>query len=561
MALAALATLLAGCAVPAPVTGSAERAARAESDLHVMFDGQPPLTGPVTLGTATERALRVNFDGRLKQMELAVALDIAELAATGMLPRLTGRAGLYGRDNDLAASSIGTISGTPSIEPLSSSDRRSGSASLGVAWNVLDFGVGYLLARQDSNKALVADERRRRVAQTLALQVRAAYGQALAEQRLRDDVDQLAARVAAALASPLAQDLEARRSLLESARQLGLVRRELAYGHAELASLMALRPGQDFTLALPPKAGPPAAAPDPAQLERQALLDRPELREEDYQTRIDADEVRKAMLRLLPGIEFSGGINWDSTSFLVNKRWADAGVHLTWNLMNILSGGGDIRLAERQQELGQVRRLAVAMAVLTQVDLAALRLRLARQDHAAARDLAEVEEQLYQRALAAPTGEVDMIVRAENRLFARLHSLQAWVEEDSATANLQVSIGADPQAMPPAGPPDEPRVVEPMAAPVPPPAPPPPPPPAPAARAHLGSYRSEAGARRGWQVLAARADLSALRAVTEAVDLPGQGHFIRLYAEGERPLLTQLCERLHAGRLYCEVRRAGPGTE
>lgn len=56
-----------------------------------------------------------------------------------------------------------------------------------------------------------------------------------------------------------------------------------------------------------------------ARLETEALASRPELREQDYQTRISSAETRKAMLRMLPGLEFSAGGHYDSNSFLVNR--------------------------------------------------------------------------------------------------------------------------------------------------------------------------------------------------------------------------------------------------
>ena len=62
---------------------------------------------------------------------------------------------------------------------------------------------------------------------------------------------------------------------------------------------------------------------DLALLEQEALSNRPELREQDYQTRITATETRKAMLRLLPGLEFSVGGHYDSNSFLVEQGWAE----------------------------------------------------------------------------------------------------------------------------------------------------------------------------------------------------------------------------------------------
>ena len=83
-----------------------------------------------------------------------------------------------------------------------------------------------------------------------------------------------------------------------------------------------------------------------ASLEQEALANRPELREQDYQTRISAAETRKAMLRLLPGLEFSAGGHYDSNSFLVDNRWADYGAKVTWNLFNVLSAPAAIDAAK-----------------------------------------------------------------------------------------------------------------------------------------------------------------------------------------------------------------------
>src|SRR5690606_39818356 len=95
--------------------------------------------------------------------------------------------------------------------------------------------------------------------------------------------------------------------------------------------------------------------------EQLALASRPELREQDYQTRISAAETRKAMLRLLPGLEFSAGGHYDSNSFLVNQSWADYGVKVTWNLFNVLSAPAAIDVAKAGQQVADARRQAMSI--------------------------------------------------------------------------------------------------------------------------------------------------------------------------------------------------------
>src|SRR5690606_32784831 len=107
-----------------------------------------------------------------------------------------------------------------------------------------------------------------------------------------------------------------------------------------------------------------------SELEREALATRPELREQDYQARISAAETRKAMLRLLPGLEFSAGGHYDSNSFLVNQSWADYGVKITWNLFNVLSAPASINVSKAGEQVAEARRQAMSMAILAQLYVA-----------------------------------------------------------------------------------------------------------------------------------------------------------------------------------------------
>ena len=74
------------------------------------------------------------------------------------------------------------------------------------------------------------------------------------------------------------------------------------------------------------------------------------------------------------------------------------------------------------------------------------------------------------------------------------------------------------------------------------------------AQAHLASYRSEAAAQRGWQVLAAQySGLLQLEQAIVEVDLPGKGHFYRLYAVGDQDMVTRLCRSLKKRKLACDL--------
>ncbi|RBH47265.1 TolC family protein, partial [Pseudomonas sp. MWU13-2860] len=225
-----------------------------------------------------------------------------------------------------------------------SSEKRSRTADLNLSWNVLDFGVSYYTAQQQSDRMLILQQRKRKVAQQLMQQVREAWWQAVGAQQLESRIDALLAETNRALEDArqvekqkLRAPLEAlnyRRQLLDVIRQMGMIRNALAQAKPKLAAIMNVQPGTDFKVAVPQGLPSPALGLKLGQMEEMALLNRPELNEARYNERISVTETRKAIAKLLPGLEFSIGQNYDSNKFLVNNSWSDAGLRVSWNLLN-----------------------------------------------------------------------------------------------------------------------------------------------------------------------------------------------------------------------------------
>ena len=182
------------------------------------------------------------------------------------------------------------------------------------------------------------------------------------------------------------------------------------------------------------------------ELETKALLNRPELREEDYQLRVTQLEVRKAMLRMFPGIELDLGAHYDSNKFLFNSNWANVGLRLTWNIFNFFTGGAEKKFQEARVELADARRAALAMAVMTQVRLAAQRYELARRRFRSANDLATVDNSLLRIAEAdgQTQTKLDVIRTRTLALESRMRKDIVYGEMQSALARVFNSIGVDP---------------------------------------------------------------------------------------------------------------------
>ncbi|WP_336331675.1 TolC family protein [Pseudomonas putida] len=452
-----LALAISGCAVTSQPIDRSTSEARARTDLASMFKDQEPLSGPLTLHQAMARAVKYNLEARLKVMEEALAKRQVDLAQFDMLPRMAAEAGYAGRSNVSASSSQSVRTGTQSLEPSTSQDRDRDVADLTMVWNVLDFGVSYVSAKQQADQRLILQERKRKVIHTITQDVRSAYWRAVAAQRLLNQIDSLMGRIEQArsdsqsmsaqrVGDPV-QTLSYQRALIQATRQLEEQRRALSLAKTELAALINLPLNTDFTLA--PEQGYviPQFHGDFSKLEEQALANRPELREQDYQARISAAETRKAMLRMLPGLEFSAGGHYDSNSYLTNQSWADYGVKVTWNLFNVLSAPAAIKVAEAGEDVAAARRQAMSMAVLAQLYVANANFKESVRQFRTSEELAtldgQIAEQLRNRYKTQNIGELELIQGELNNLQTQLKRDLAYAELRNAYAQLYVSSGTD----------------------------------------------------------------------------------------------------------------------
>ena len=451
-------TFLAGCAVsPEPLT-IAETAQRVEADLAGLAATQPLLAGPLTLHGAMARALLHNPEARVQAMEQDLALRQTEVARLGLLPALTGRYGVNTRSNAQAASSRSVATGRESLTASTSNDRTRRVGNLSVAWHMLDFGVSYYGAKQQADRALIAHERRRKAVHAALADVRGAWWRAIAAERALARLEPLLARVEEALKDSerladqrIQSSVEAlryQRGLLEAVAALERQRRESRLAKFELARLIGLPQGVEYRLAMPP------ATPEPRKLAVSAdemaglaLSHRPELREGQLEERIAVHEVKKAMLRLLPGLELQAGAHVDSNSYLVNNDWLSLGAAVTVNLTELFTGPTAIDAARTGRELATARREALSMAVLTQLYVALAQFEEAREHHATATKIADIEQRIVESLRSGGRhGVVDRLqtLRGEvDVLLALLARDLSFAEVEASFGQIFLAVGAD----------------------------------------------------------------------------------------------------------------------
>ena len=453
--------LLAACAVnPVPIAGQ-DMLATAQTDRLNAKAAMPPVAGALTLQEAIARALKYNLDHRVAVLEQALSSGQFEAGRWDLLPKLLASAGYATRDTDLTRMATDSVTGAPSLSnPFISSDRKHSTADISFSWNLLDFGASYYSSKQQADRVLIAMERRRKVMLTLIRNVRATYWKAVAAQKLRDEVRSTLLEAEAGLAASQrieservkapVEALRYQRTLLENIRLLENVERELALARIELTSLIGLEAGESYLLAEPSaEQSVLEAVKLPVEaMEIMALSNNADLREQFYNARIAAAETRRTLLRLLPGISFDYGSKKDTDGYLIHQQWHEAGVRVSFNLFNLLSGPAQMDATERGVALAEQRRMALQMTLLTQVHVARQLYDNALLELGRADAIWSVDRRLADYAKSqqvAQTGNaLERVSAGASAILSLLRRYQAVAKAHEAASSLQATLGVDP---------------------------------------------------------------------------------------------------------------------
>lgn len=449
-----------GCAstVPQEMTAS-EVSNNAQTLKSTIGSDQEALTSSISLYEAMARALKYNLDHRVSMMELDLARRDYDLSSYDMLPKVVASGGYYGRNNDAGARSLSLLSGRESLEPSTSQERDYLAGDLTASWNVLDFGLSKIRAEQLGDEVLIAEERRRKAVIEMMEDVHRAYWRAVSAERLGQRLSALEADTQKAFDSSRSlyearqtapmPALSYQRELNDIQGQAQRLQRELGLARMELASLMGLRPDQNFTLVMPThNQAPRRLAMDLDTMIDNALTRRPEVREAAYAARISAKEIKKAGLEALPSIEGFVGLNASTNDFLFNQDWLAYGAKASWNLMSVFETPARKRRAGAKNALEMEKARATAMAVMTQVSVARTRYAALMSEYGTANKgtmvqndiLGQVETLASRNASSTQT----LVRERMNAILseARRDAIHADMRE--AAANIYTSMGYDP---------------------------------------------------------------------------------------------------------------------
>jgi multidrug efflux system outer membrane protein len=451
--LAVLTTLaligLSGCAIkPIPLTTDEVRS-RAQEDRAVLAKDQEPVSGPIDLYEAMARALKYNLDARVELMHKMLAQTQLDLSHYAMLPRLAANAGFDGRNNYSGGVGRSLLTGEDNLAPFTSSEKNVFSADLSLSWNVLDFGLSYIRAKQAADDVLIAEEERRRVANRVMQDVRTAYWRAVSAERILPSLKMLDEWVKNALEKAQAvQDeklstplvpLQYRLDLLNTQRYVQQLFRELNTAKLQLAALINLPPGEEqkMMLMVPEREAGTLNLPlDMSGLEDRALEARPELRQIDYRRRINARETKAAILEMFPSLNLQVGGNYNSNSLLFNQNWAAYAARASWNLLNIFRYPARAKTIEAQDQVLHTQNLALTMAIMSQVHVSVAQVAQAKKETSTAKLYHDTQSQISEQTrLGWRIGRQS----EQTVLRERVNQVAAQLRYDAIESELQVS--------------------------------------------------------------------------------------------------------------------------
>ncbi|WP_240669417.1 TolC family protein [Achromobacter spanius] len=464
LAASMAAVLLAGCSVQPKQFEAAENRDRAIDLIARSTANQEPILGAVDLYEAMARAIKYNLDVRVEMMGVALAQRELDLKHYDMLPKFVASLDYSGRDNYSGGASQSLLTGRTSLEPSTSSEKNVLQSNLQLSWDVLDFGLSYVRAKQAADRVNMAEERKRKVMNRLIEDVRTAYWRAVSAERLLGKIRELETATQTALDLAAEQDrlgltaplapLSYQREMLGIRRDVQALGRELGVAKQQLAALMNLPPNTQYTIAIPPPMESkrslvlPGIADDSAAWLQVAIENRPELREVAYQLRVNGQEDTAALLRSLPSLKLFGGVNASTNDLLYNSNWIGWGAVASWNLLNIFRLPAEKAQIKAEGDLLDQRQLALTTAVATQVEVSRARYALRQDELDTARRFydvqARIEDQIDSGFKAEKLSRQSLIREQMNTLVARVRYDLALADLQNAYANVFASLGIDP---------------------------------------------------------------------------------------------------------------------
>ena len=414
----------------------------------------------IDLYTAIALAIENNKDLKVKLFETALADRKIKDVKFDMLPTMSANAGYTGSEKYQSSTSatVGTNdkAATKGTTFSTSRNRDVVSQDIGFAWNALDFGLSYIRAGQTGDRYLIAKEIEKKAANNIAREVIRSYWNALSAEKLIKKYDPLIEKVKVALNDSqkieemlLQKPMDAllyQKELLDIKRALITQRQTLINSKVELGALMGLLPDQEYNLV---KTDEPINILDMniKSMEKHALVNRAELLENRYQERISVAETKVGLRSLLPSFNINAAYTSSSNDYLQNKTNFEFGSSVGANLLNVFRAPTIKKVNEANTEIIKEQRLALSMAVLSQVHLANIDYQMSTEEYDTSEKYlnvtTKIADQVRNAQKIARFGELELIREEASTLVAELRRDIAFAKMQHSIAQVYTSVGID----------------------------------------------------------------------------------------------------------------------
>ena len=414
----------------------------------------------IDLYTAIALAIENNKDLKVKLLETSLADKKLKDLEFEMLPTMAANAGYTGSDKYKSTSSAtvpsSDLAGSIGSSYSTSRDRDVSEQDIGFSWNALDFGLSYIRAGQSSDKFLISKELERKAANNIAKNVINAYWNALSAEKLIKKYDPLLVKVTNALNDSqkieellLQKPMDAllyQKELLDIQRALQSQKQSFVNAKIELGALMGLLPNEKFKIV---ETDQPLNELDMKlkHMEMHALSNRPELIENHYEERISIAETKAGIRSILPGINFNAAWTSSSNDYLMNKTNFEYGSSVGANLLNVFRAPKLKEVNEMNTQIIQEQRLALSMAVLSQVHISNIEYQMALDDYETADRYYDVSKKITEQVRNAQEiarfGELELIREEASLLVAELRRDIAFSKVQFSVAQVYTSVGVD----------------------------------------------------------------------------------------------------------------------
>ena len=440
---------LAGCLVRPEPMSAEDRRVSIDVSLDALRSAPRPEKA-LSLSEAIALAIRNNRTARVQAYQTVIERKQVDLANTAMLPDILVDAGYRYRNPEYETYN-------PTFTSTSVAEEKARQlGNLSFSWNILDFGISYLRAQQQADRALLSVERDRKVAHQIVQDTISVWYRAEISRKIQKELDPIMARVNHALEQSrkiekgrVQEPIEAlmyQREMLEVLQSFNILKKDLAGSDYALANMIGLSSEYRVTTGAADLELGRTKFTRPS-LHRLALDQRPDIQMTLYESRMTKRDAQIAIMELIPVPSVNFGGNYDSNKYLVANDWFSVSAQIAQNISKLARLPSVTGLNAQKDELAKQQSVLVVGAALLQVDVAYAQMVEAQASLQTAKMQLEVAEriarQMRNSRAERQSGEIQLI-REDLRLFlAAIRYEVALLDVKAAGARLMVSTGID----------------------------------------------------------------------------------------------------------------------